>query len=88
MKKFFFITVLMCLFGTPDPWQTSPQYGARRDAYGPGIHMDATGRPYRDHTDDGGIVMEPVQPNAYGPGIDMDATGRPVTPRYNDGWER
>jgi hypothetical protein len=28
-------------------WQTDPRHGARRDAYGPGLHMDATGAPYR-----------------------------------------
>ena len=58
-----------------------------QNAYGPGVHMDATGRPYRwvptlGHS---GTVLGPVKPNAYGPGIGMDATGKPVraTPHQN-----
>jgi hypothetical protein len=27
---------------------TDPVFGAQRNAYGPGVHMDATGRAYRD----------------------------------------
>ncbi len=60
-------------------------YGGQ-NAYGPGIHSDATGRPYTwqptlGHT---GGVLGPVKPNAYGPGIGMDATGKPVqaVPQY------
>jgi hypothetical protein len=29
-------------------WLTDPAFGAQRNAYGPGVHMDATGRAYRD----------------------------------------
>lgn len=25
------------------PWMTDPAFGARRDAFGPGVHRDATG---------------------------------------------
>jgi hypothetical protein len=65
-------------------WQTDPAFGARRDAYGPGAHMDATGRLYHDAVPGQGQVLElaPVQPNAYGPGVGMDAFGRPVVPSY------
>lgn len=51
---------------------------ARSDAYGPGIHADATGRPFRWRTDDGSMAFGAVRPNVYGPGIGADATGRPV----------
>jgi hypothetical protein len=64
-------------------WQTDPAFGARRDAYGPGVHMDATGRAYRDNPSDA-WVFEPVRPNAYGPGVGSDSLGRPVTPDYGD----
>jgi hypothetical protein len=63
-------------------WQSDPALGARRDAYGPGAHTDATGRLYRDRADFGGRVLDPVVPNAYGPGIGMDGTGRAVRPDY------
>jgi hypothetical protein len=58
----------------------SSNYPDGQNAYGPGIHSDATGRPYTwqptlGHT---GGVLGPVKPNAYGPGIGMDATGKPV----------
>jgi hypothetical protein len=48
------------------------------DAYGLGVHMDATGRPFRLETREGGQPLGPITPNAYGPGMHMDATGRPV----------
>ncbi len=61
-------------------------YPDGQNAYGPGIHSDATGRPYTwqptlGHT---GAVLGPVKPDAYGPGIGMDATGKPVqaVPQY------
>jgi len=64
-------------------WLTDPAYGAQRNAYGPGVHMDASGRAYRDTPSD--AVFEPVQPNAYGPGIGGDTLGRPVVPSFNFG---
>lgn len=51
---------------------------ARPDAYGPGIHADSTGRPFRWRAEDGSTVLGDVRPNTYGPGIGSDATGRPV----------
>jgi hypothetical protein len=61
-------------------------YANGQNAYGPGIHSDATGRPYTwqptlGHT---GTVLGPVKPDAYGPGVGMDATGKPVqaVPQY------
>jgi hypothetical protein len=65
-------------------WLTDPAFGARRNAYGPGVHMDATGRPYYDAVQGGGMVLEPVRPNAYGLGVGSDATGRPVVPTYTN----
>jgi hypothetical protein len=64
-------------------WLTDPAYGAQRNAYGPGVHMDASGRAYRDTPSDA-WVFEPVRPNAYGPGIGGDTLGRPVVPTYGD----
>lgn len=63
----------------PDPWATDPTFGARRNAYGPGVHMDATGRPFAYRTRGDRGALGPITPNAYGPGIGMDATGSPVT---------
>ena len=62
-------------------WLTDPAFGARRDAYGPRAHMDATGRAYHD-TPSNACVFEPVQPNAYGLGVGSDTLGRPVVPTY------
>jgi hypothetical protein len=62
-------------------WLTDPAFGAQRNAYGPGVHMDATGRAYRDAPSNA-WVYEPVRPNAYGPGVGSDTLGRPVVPTY------
>jgi hypothetical protein len=63
-------------------WLTDPAYGARRNAYGPGTHMDATGRPYTDNPSNA-RVFEPLRPNAYGLGVDSDSLGRAVTPSWD-----
>jgi hypothetical protein len=65
-------------------WLTDPAFGAQRNAYGPGVHMDATGRLYHDAVPGQGQVLDlaPVRPNAYAPGVGMDAFGRPVVPSY------
>jgi hypothetical protein len=77
------LAVLLLLAGaaSAQSWLTDPAFGARRDAYGPGVHMDATGRAYRD-TPSNACVFEPVRPNAYGPGVGSDTLGRPVVPTY------
>lgn len=51
----------------------------RPHAYGPGIHSDATGRPFAWRTNDGQMVFGKVKENAYGLGVGMDQFGRPVT---------
>lgn len=60
------------------------------NAYGPGLNMDATGRPFRWQPEGGGTGFpDPtlqVNPNAYGPGIGMDQYGRPVSPACPPGW--
>jgi hypothetical protein len=80
------LAVLLLLAGaaSAQSWLTDPAFGARRDAYGLGAHMDATGRLYHDAVPGQGQVLElaPVQPNAYAPGVGMDAFGRPVVPSY------
>lgn len=50
----------------------------RPDVYGPGIHADATGRPFSWRTDDGQMTFGRVKENAYGLGVGMDQFGRPV----------
>ena len=53
----------------------------RADAYGPGIHADATGRPFSWRTQDGSLAFGRVKENAYGLGVGMDQFGRPVRAR-------
>jgi hypothetical protein len=65
-------------------WQTDPANGAQRNVYGPGGHVDATGRTYYDAIQGGGMVLEPVRPNAYGLGVGSDPTARPVVPTYTN----
>ena len=56
----------------------------RPDAYGPGLHSDATGRPFSWRTQDGSMSFGLVKTNAYGLGVGMDSFGRPVraVPRW------
>ncbi len=48
------------------------------NAYGPGIHSDATGRLFQWRTQQGEVVRDPVKPDASGLGVGMDQYGRPV----------
>lgn len=70
------------------PWLLDPHFGARRDAYGPGVHRDATGRPYYDAQPGHGRVVVPPGSafdwQGYGPGIGRDVYGRPIVPEWND----
>ena len=53
----------------------------KQNAYGPGVHSDATGKPFQWSTSDGQRVsFEQVKPNGYGLGVGMDTYGRPVKP--------
>jgi hypothetical protein len=61
------------------PWMTDPAYGAQRDAFGPGVHRDATGGVYRDSVPDAWL-FPPFRHDAYGPGLGSDGTGRLVVP--------
>jgi hypothetical protein len=64
--------------GTPTKGYLPPY---KKDAYGPGIWSDGTGRPFQWQTNDGQTVpLGDVKPDAYGPGIGKDQFGRPVTP--------
>ena len=60
------------------------------NAYGPGLNMDATGRPFTWQPQGGGTgFSDPnlqVTPNAYGSGVGMDQYGRPVRPVCSPGW--
>lgn len=60
------------------------------NAYGPGMNMDATGRPFIWQPQWGGTGFpDPtlqVRPDAYGPGVGMDQYGRPVRPACPPGW--
>lgn len=53
----------------------------RANVYGPGIHSDATGRPFTWRTDQGQMSFGQVRENAYGLGVGMDQFGRAVMPR-------
>lgn len=66
------------------PWMTDPAFRARRDAFGPGVHMDATGGVYRDSIPDAWL-FPPVVHDGYGAGVHRDGTGRPVVPERQDG---
>jgi len=51
-----------------------------KDAYGPGVNSDSTGRPFQWKTQ-GGQTVPPgsiVEPNGYGLGVGKDEYGRPV----------
>ena len=50
----------------------------RADVYGPGLHSDATGRPFTWRTDNGQVAFGRIKENAYGLGVGMDQFGRPV----------
>jgi hypothetical protein len=78
------LLLLVAAAAQAQTWLQNPAFGAQRNAYGLGVHMDATGRAYRDAVPGQGQVLElaPVRPNAYGPGVGMDAFGRPVVPSY------
>lgn len=61
---------------------------AKKDAYGPGVDSDATGRPFYWAPKDqpASIPSRPdatlrVKPDAYGPGTGSDQYGRPVERR-------
>src|SRR5262245_59746440 len=77
-------TAPLATAGELAPWQTDPAFGARRDAFGPGVHMDATGGVYRDSVPDT-WQFPPFRHDAYGPGIGSDGTGRLVLPERGDG---
>jgi len=61
-----------------------------QNAYGPGLNMDATGRPFIWQPQWGGTGFpDPtlqVKPDAYGLGVGMDQYGRPVRPACPPGW--
>ena len=51
------------------------------DAYGPGVHSDATGKPFEWKTQDVQTShSNKVKADAYGIGVGMDEYGRPVKP--------
>lgn len=63
------------------PSQTNgikPMGPIKIDAYGPGLHSDATGRSFTFRTQDGQKTYGPVQLDGYGLGVHTDQYGRPV----------
>jgi hypothetical protein len=76
----------LAVAGELAPWMTDPRFGARRDAFGPGVHMDATGGVYRDSVPDA-WAFPPFTPDAYGQGRGSDGTGRLVVPEREEPWE-
>lgn len=94
MKRILFLLALFPFFLFPyslnagdkkqDSWNKSNTLlkPYKHNAYGPGKHSDATGRPFNWRTRDGKKIdpFNQVKPDAYGPGIGMDKYGRPVKP--------
>jgi hypothetical protein len=60
--------------------ESVPRPPTNHDVFGPGIGMDAYGRPTVVLPAFGGpgSVLGPVIPDVFGPGIGMDASGKPV----------
>ena len=54
----------------------------QHNTYGPGVHSDATGKPFEWKTRNGESTesFNKVKPNGYGHGVGMDIYGRPVKP--------
>lgn len=53
----------------------------KNNAYGPGIHSDATGKPFQWRTRNGRkVIFDRVKPDAYGLGVGMDQYGGAVKP--------
>jgi hypothetical protein len=87
------LLVLLCITpsfaqqqtGHDQSWNNQDTFSRpyRPDAYGPGIHSDATGRPFRWQTEQGEYVQPGirVKPDGYGLGVGMDEYGRPVKPK-------
>lgn len=96
MKKIILISLALVFLGNPQlmaqnnsgfdrSWNQQETvmrpYG--QDKYGPGIHSDATGKPFTWQTNDGQIVPPGgrVKPDGYGLGVGQDQFGRPVKPK-------
>ena len=53
----------------------------KHDAYAPGVHSDATGKPFEWKIQDGqNSHSNRIESDAYGLGVGMDEYGRPVKP--------
>lgn len=64
-------------------WDNNNSYSKpyQHDAYGPGVHSDATGKPFEWETENGeSSQSNKVKPDGYGLGVGMDEYGRPVKP--------
>ena len=69
--------------GFDSSWDNNNSYMKpyKQDAYGPGVHSDATGKPFEWKTQNGETSRSnKVKPNGYGLGVGMDGYGRPVKP--------
>ncbi len=69
--------------GFGNSWNNNNAYMQpyKHNAYGPGVHSDATGRPFEWKTQTGQTShSNKVKPNGYGLGVGMDEYGRPVKP--------
>ena len=86
MKRAFVLTIMMLIVpgvglaqsANSDPSILKP---IKNDAYGPGVHSDATGKPVEWRTQNDDTKIAPgtsVKQDAYGLGVGMDVYGRPV----------
>jgi len=91
MRKTMLLVVVLFLFGCgillaeeghEKSWRGEDTYTKpyNRDAYGHGVHSDATGKPFEWKTENGEVGRTKVRTNAYGLGVGMDESGRPVKP--------
>ena len=89
MKNILILTTLMLMAGGtfaqepwPQPQPAPPIVGpVTNDAYGPGVHMDATGRMVKVVPLNGGQSVFPIRvtKHRYAPWVYMDEFGRAVT---------
>ena len=69
--------------GFDNSWDNQNTYMTpyKKDAYGPDVHSDDTGKPFEWETQDGeSSNSKKVKRDGYGLGVGMDEYGKPVKP--------
>ncbi len=95
MRAIIVALLLLSVAGLAHAQQINDQFfkpldPVNQDAYGPGVHSDATGRSFHyepqnsifgPKTNNSQRIFGPVERDAYGPGVHMDQFGRAVVDR-------